>query len=119
MKSQKQLSDEEAEPALETDAAPDDVAGNLHENEPAGLVEDELEIAAKDGARQILVAVAAVGIAAALVVGFKIAYDRRRSSRRYRRMVVDQLEDVRDALMSAASELPERGRDVIHQLRKR
>lgn len=123
MKSQKESPDKNAEPAFESDALRlDDIAGRdaariaeLRGNEPDHLIEDEQEIAAKDDARQIILAVVAVGVAAAVVIGFKIAYDRRKSRRGYRR-VVGQLEDARDALISAASDLPDRGREVLHQL---
>ncbi|MBO3733157.1 hypothetical protein [Glycomyces niveus] len=64
-----------------------------------------------------LVAVGAVLVAAA-VIGGKIAYDRRKSARGYRR-AVSALEDARDALLSAASELPERGREVLHRVTDR
>ncbi|SDD47983.1 hypothetical protein [Glycomyces harbinensis] len=123
MKSQKDSPGTNAEPAFESDALRlSDIAGRdaaeiarKRGNEPDHLIEDEQEIAAKDDARQIVLAVVAVGVAAAVVIGLKIAYDRRKSQRGYRK-VVGQLEDAREALLSAASELPERGREALHQL---
>ncbi|MCD0442418.1 hypothetical protein LO763_02110 [Glycomyces sp. A-F 0318] len=136
MTSQKDSPDQGAQPAFESDALRlSDIAGRdaaevrgVDDREPPGLVEDEQEIAARDNIRGIVLAVAAVGVAAAVVVGLKIAYDRRKASHRYRRMVAGHfhdakdsvaghLGDARDSIVSVASELPGRGRDVLHQLK--
>jgi hypothetical protein len=138
MKQQKSSPGKDTEPAFESDALRlSDIAGRdaaetsgLRDAEPRGLVEEEQEIAEKDGLRRIVLTVAAVGAAAAVVIGFKIAYDRRKASRRYRTRVAGHLHDAkdsvvhhfgdaRDSVMSVASDLPDRGRDVLHQLKHR
>jgi hypothetical protein len=126
MKSQKDLPETGTEPASESDALrlsdiADRDAGRLEEVEEAGEfgADDELWPVANGGGRKaVVLAAAAVVVVAAAVVGGKIAYDRRKSARGYKRAVA-ALEDARDALMSAASELPERSREVLHRVRNR
>lgn len=124
MKSQKDLQDIGGEPASESDAlrlsdiAERDAARieEFGEPEALGPDDDELWPDARNGTRRIVFAAAAVVVVAAAVVGGKIAYDRRKSARGYHK-AVSALEDARDALISAASELPERGREVLHRVR--
>lgn len=120
MKSQKELPDYVGEPAGETDALR---LSDLAENEGARIEFDEygtddLSPVAENGRRRLAFAAAAVVLVAAAVVGGKIAYDRRRSAKGYQR-VVTALEDAREALLSAASELPERGREVLQKAKRR
>jgi hypothetical protein len=124
MKSQKDLPDTNAEPGVETDALRlSDIAGRdsadigeRSERDPLGWDEEGPASAAMGGAGRIILGVVVVGVAAAAVVGAKLAYDRRKSARGYRKAVA-QIEDARDAIISAAAELPERGREVLHKVR--
>ncbi|MQM27474.1 hypothetical protein [Glycomyces albidus] len=124
MAEQQGKTDANAEPAVESDAIRmSDIAGGegadigeLQENE--AFDEDVWQPEPKRGIRPIVVAVAAAGIAAVAVVAVKIAYDRRSRAHGYRK-ALDQLEDARDALLSAAAELPERGREVLHRVTRR
>lgn len=98
---------------------------DLTENEGADIGElhgkellDPDDWEPRRGVNPVVVALVAAGVAAVAVVGLKIAYDRRRSASGYRR-ALHQLEDARDALISAAAELPERGREVLHRVARR
>lgn len=119
MKSQEQ--DHGGEPADESDALR---LSDLAENEGARIefdeygTDDDLWPAAKRGRGRLVLAAAAVVLVAGAVVGGKIAYDRRKSAKGYRR-AVSALEDAREALLSAASELPERGREVLQRVKVR
>lgn len=124
MKAERELQDPGGEPAAETDAP------RLSDTEGPGAaatpVEDleEYDIGEWDPlpppktTRVIVIAVAAVGVAAAAAFALKWAYDRRRSDSGYRK-AVGHLEDARVALVEAASELPERGREVLNRVRGR
>ncbi|THV23509.1 hypothetical protein [Glycomyces paridis] len=68
-------------------------------------------------ARLVLIGVA-VGLAAAGALAVKLAYDRRKAEQGHR-LVVAHLEDARSALVSAAGEIPELGREVIDRVRRR
>ncbi|GAA2268833.1 hypothetical protein GCM10009853_022820 [Glycomyces scopariae] len=124
MAKQKDLSDEIAEPGAESDAIRmSDITGGegadigeLHGKEL--LDEDVWAPEPRRGVRPVVLAVAAVGVAAAAVVALKIAYDRKHRSHGYRK-ALEQLEDARDALLSAASDLPERGREALHRVTRR
>lgn len=126
MKSQKDLQDTGTEPASESDALRlADIAGRdaaqLEETDESDAYvadDDELWPVAKIGGRRMVAAAAAVVVVAAAVVGAKMAYDRRKSNRGYHKAVA-QLEDARDAIISAAAELPERGREVLDRVRNR
>lgn len=125
MKSQKDLPHTATEPAGETDALrlsdiADADAARIEEYGEADQFDpdDDLWPVSGNGGRKIVLVAAAVVVVAAAVVGGKIAYDRRKSARGYRR-AVEALEDARDALMSAASELPERGREVLQRVKHR
>ncbi|WP_205325614.1 hypothetical protein [Glycomyces sp. YM15] len=121
MKSQKEMPDHGGEPADESDALR---LSDLAENEGARMefdeygTDDDLWPAARNGRRTLALAAAAVVVVAAAVVGGKIAYDRRRSAKGYQR-AVSALEDAREALLSAASELPERGREALQKVKRR
>ncbi|MDA1359835.1 hypothetical protein O1R50_09390 [Glycomyces luteolus] len=120
MKSQKELAEHGGEPADETDALR---LSDLAENEGARIefdeygTDDDLWPVAKSGRRRLAFAAAALVLVAGAVVGGKIAYDRRRSAKGYQRAVT-ALEDAREALLSAASELPERGREVLQKVKR-
>ncbi len=122
MKSQKDLPN--AEPGVETDALRlSDIAGRdstdvgeRSERDPLGWDEEGPVPGAMSGAGRIILGVVVVGIAAAAVVGAKLAYDRRKSASGYRK-AIDQIEDARDAIIAAAAELPERGREVLDKVR--
>lgn len=121
MKSKRDMPKPDSEPGVETDALRlSDVEGkdrvDLYEDEP---YEDAVLVPASESrtARIIMIA-AVVGLAAAAAVGAKIAYDRRKSARGYRK-AVDYLDEAREALLSAASELPERGREVLQRVTHR
>ncbi|WP_112134500.1 hypothetical protein [Glycomyces dulcitolivorans] len=124
MARQKDLIDEFTEPGAEADAIRmSDIAGGegadigeLHGKDL--LDEDEWGPEPRRGVRPIVVAVAAAGIAAVAVVALKIAYDRRTKAHGYRK-ALEQLEEARDSLISAAAELPERGREVLHRVTRR
>jgi anti-sigma-K factor RskA len=124
MKSHKDLTDISGEPATESDALrlsdiADRDAARIEEFDAAqapGTDDEELWPVARNGSRRIAIAAAAVVVVAAAVVGGKIAYDRRKSARGYHKAVA-ALEDARDALISAASELPERGREALQRVR--
>ena len=124
MAKQREKTDASAEPAVESDAIRmSDIAGGegadigeLQENEPTD--EDIWQPEPKRGIRPIVVAVAAAGLAAVAVVAVKAAYNRRHKARGYRK-ALEQLEDARDALLSAAAELPERGREALHRVTRR
>jgi hypothetical protein len=125
MKSQKDLPHTATEPAGETDALrlsdiADTDAARIEEYGESDQFDpdDDLWPVSNNGGRKIALVAAAVVVVAAAVVGGKIAYDRRKSARGYRR-AVEALEDARDALMSAASELPERGREVLQRVKHR
>lgn len=122
MKSQQDPPRSNAEPGVETDALRlSDIAGRdsveVPEHEP---YDDEEALVTESGSRtgRIVMILAVAGIAAAAVVGAKIAYDRHRSATGYRRAVA-HLEDARDAIMSAAGELPERSRAVLQKVTNR
>ncbi|MCH7230183.1 hypothetical protein L0U85_04795 [Glycomyces sp. L485] len=83
-----------------------------------GLVEQGQDLLQAVKPRQVIVAAVAVGAVAAAAIGAKIAYDRRKSEKVYT-TAVHQLEDARDALVAAASELPERSRAVLHRVTHR
>ncbi|RRR99388.1 hypothetical protein [Glycomyces terrestris] len=123
MAKQKDAAPEAAEPATETDAIRmSDLAnegadvGELHGKEL--LDAEEWEREPRRGIRPVVVAVAAAGVAAVAVVAIKIAYDRRSRAHGYRK-ALEQLEEARDTLLSAAAELPERGREVLHRVTRR
>lgn len=126
MKTRKEQPDTDTEPAAETDALRlSDIAnrdsadiGDLDGPDSLDFDGTELEPSGRGGGRTLLLAAVAVGVAAVAVVGFKLAYDRRRSSRGYRQ-AVDHIEDARDALLSAAAELPERGREALRHFTHR
>lgn len=116
--------DTSAEPAVESDAIRmSDIAGgegaDVGEPQENELMEEDVwQPEPKRGVRPVVVAVAAAGLATAAVVAVKIAYNRRRKASVYQR-ALDQLEDARDALLSAAAELPERGREALHRVTRR
>lgn len=126
MKSQREKPDINGEPAGESDALR---LSDIDDREAARFAEDEgdaldpgsdtdLWPAPSITGRQIAIAAGAVVVVAAAVVGGKIAYDRRKSARGYHK-AVSALEDARDALLSAASELPERSREVLQRVKNR
>jgi hypothetical protein len=123
MKSQKDRPDTGAEPGVESDALRlSDISGRdsaeideVPEEEPLGYDEDGYVYDGRGGLRPVFMAVAVVGLAAAAVIGAKIVRDRRRSNHGYRK-ALGHLEDAKDALVSAASELPERSRDVLQRI---
>ncbi|MDN3242504.1 hypothetical protein [Glycomyces tritici] len=122
MKSHQDPTRPNAEPGVETDALRlSDIAGRdsveMYENEP---YDDEEALVTESGSRtgRIVMILAVAGIAAAAVVGAKIAYDRHKSASGYRK-AVEHLEDARDAIMSAAGELPERSKAVLHRVTHR
>ena len=124
MGKQKEKAESIADPGTESDAIRmSDIAGGegadigeLQENEPSD--EDVWQLEPKRGVRPVVVAVAAAGIAAVAIVAVKIAYNRRSRAHGYRKALA-QLEDARDALMSAAADLPERGREVLQRVKLR
>ncbi|HEU5128157.1 MAG TPA: hypothetical protein VFU12_09225 [Glycomyces sp.] len=83
-----------------------------------GLAQQGQDLLQAVKSRQVIVAAVAVGAVAAAVIGVKIARDRRKSEKIYTR-AVRQLEDARDTLAAAASELPERSRAVLHRVTHR
>jgi hypothetical protein len=125
MKSQRDQPHAAVEPADETDALrlsdiADRDAARIEEYDRADALspDDDLWPVASGGSHRIAFAAAAVVLVAAAVVGGRIAYKRRKSARGYQK-AVEALEDARDALISVASELPERGREVLHRVRSR
>jgi hypothetical protein len=113
----------DTEPAGETDALrlADLAESDEVPAEPldeAYAPDEDLWPAPRDVRRGLALAAVGVVVVAAAVIGGKIAYDRRKSARGYRR-AVSALEDARDALLSAAAELPERGREVLHRVTDR
>ena len=111
----------DTEPAGETDALR--LSDLENEAVPAELDEayapdEDLWPAPPNVRRGLALAAVGVVVVAAAVIGGKIAYDRRKSAKGYRRAVA-ALEDARDALLSAAAELPERGREVLHRVTDR
>ncbi|GAA1660249.1 hypothetical protein GCM10009830_01630 [Glycomyces endophyticus] len=124
MAKQKDSTDEITGPGAEADAIRmSDIAGGegadigeLHGKEL--LDEDVWQPEPRRGIRPIVAAVAVAGIAAVTVVAIKLAYDRHHKTHGYRR-ALEQLEDARDSLMSAAAELPERGREALHRVTRR
>lgn len=113
----------DTEPAAETDALRlSDLADNeaipAEPLDEAYAPDDELWSAPRNVRRGLALAAVGAVLVAAAVIGGKIAYERRKSDRGYRR-AVSALEDARDALLSAASELPERGREVLHRVTDR
>lgn len=148
MKSQQDSSRPNAEPGVETDALRlSDIAGrdsaaqdsaaldgtDLPENEP--FAEEEEALMPDQGNRtgRIIMVLAVAGIAAAAVIGAKIAYDRHKSASGYQKAVAhledareaimsaagEHFEEARDAIKSAAGELPERSRAVLHKVTHR
>lgn len=126
MKPQRDVPGTGAEPAVESDAlrmsdltnhdSPE--MSEAHEKEPFGHDWNDETPTARGGKRRIIIAAVAVGVVAAAVIGVKMAYDRRQSNRVYREAVA-HLEDARDALISVASELPERSREVLQRVTNR
>lgn len=84
----------------------------------ADLAEKGQDLLGTIKSRPVIIAAVAAGATAAALIGIKIAYDRRKSSKGYR-SAVRQLEDARDALVAAASDLPERSRAVVHRVTHR
>lgn len=123
MAKQKEVQNSEAVPGAESDALRlADISGRdsvgTPEVDPDGDFEFDLSDPPSRGNMRLLVLTLAVaGVAVGAVVGGKILYERRRSDRLYRRAVTN-LEHARDALVSVASELPERGRDAIEHFRR-
>ncbi|MEU6859276.1 hypothetical protein AB0B28_10455 [Glycomyces sp. NPDC046736] len=123
MAKQKEVQNNEAVPAAESDALRlSDISGRdsvgTPDVDPDADFEFELPDPTSHGrVRLLLIAVAVAGVAVGAVVGGKMLYERRRSDRLYRRAVAN-LEHARDALVSVASELPERGRDAIEHFRR-
>jgi hypothetical protein len=117
----------DTEPAGETDAlrlsdlaesetGPAEALDSVHDG--AYAPDEDLWPAPRSVRRGLALAAVGVVVVAAAVIGGKIAYDRRKSAKGYRR-AVSALEDARDALLSAAAELPERGREVLHRVTDR
>lgn len=94
------------------------VGGSCHGGASGGLAQRGRDLAQAVTSRQVIVAAVAVGAVAAAVIGVAVARDRRKSEKVYTR-AVRQMEDARDALASAASELPERSRAVLHRVTRR
>ncbi|WP_199042612.1 hypothetical protein [Glycomyces salinus] len=109
-------------PSEPTDSSLEDELDREHDESDdrteAALVERGRELLGGIKCRPVIVAAVAAGAAAAVIVGAKIAYDRRKSAS-IRTKALDQLEDARDALISAASELPEQGRAILHRVTHR
>lgn len=113
----------DTEPAGETDALrlsdlAESETGPAEALDEAYAPDEDLWPAPRSVRRGLALAAVGVVVVAAAVIGGKIAYDRRKSAKGYRR-AVSALEDARDALLSAAAELPERGREVLHRVTDR
>ncbi|WP_460498573.1 hypothetical protein [Glycomyces tarimensis] len=83
-----------------------------------GLVEQRHDLYETLKSRPVIIAAVVAGATAAAVIGAKMAYDRRRSAKGYHR-AVRQLEDAKDALIAATSEVPERSRAVVRRVMHR
>lgn len=117
MRTQQDPPDTAAEAAAETDALRlSDLSGRDAGFDDGFDGDFDADDSGPGAGRVVVLAVVAAGVAAVAVIGLKIALDRRKSSRRYRR-AVRGIEDARDALLSAAAELPERGRDVLQRVK--
>lgn len=82
------------------------------------LVEKGRELAGSLNSRQVIVTAVVASAVAAAVIGAKVAYDRRRSTKGYAK-ALHQIEDAKDALLSAAADLPEQSRAVLHRVTRR
>jgi hypothetical protein len=123
MKSQRDTTPRDVEPGVESDALRlSDIAGDdrveVYETEPH-LDEDPPASSPERRTARIVMIGVAIGLAAAAAVGAKIAYDRRKSAHGYRKAAAEYLDDAREALLSAAAELPERGREALQRVTHR